>query len=59
MGIPLGGVRLPDMEAPLGVYGGQNARLKNPLCMLAVPWGLIPHSIATSALCAHYLVKDQ
>jgi hypothetical protein len=34
-GNSLGGVRLPDMEAALGVYGGQNAPLKNPLCMLA------------------------
>jgi Alpha/beta hydrolase domain len=34
-GNPLGGVRLPDLEAPLGVYGGQNAPLKSVICMLA------------------------
>ncbi len=35
MGTRWGGVRLPDLEAPLGVYGGQNAPLTNVVCMLA------------------------
>jgi len=34
-GNSVGGVRLPDMEAPLGVYGGQNAPLRSVVCMLA------------------------
>jgi hypothetical protein len=34
-GNSVGGVRLPDLEVPLGVHGNQNAPLKDIWCMLA------------------------
>jgi hypothetical protein len=37
-GNSLGGVRLPDMEAPLGVHASQNAPLRNVVCMLAASY---------------------
>jgi hypothetical protein len=33
-GIPVGGVRLPDVAVPLGVHGGQNASLTTFTCSL-------------------------